>query len=468
MPAFSHASMLFKAVVVAGSASSLLAQPIDFVQITQTPFGVGMFEPSVSEDGNKVAFRTAADLTGANPDGSFEVFVYDRVTGLTDQLTSTPGGSGTSIQYPMIVPDGSRVIFLSPWDFFQNTPGSTFQLWEVDASTGAYRQVTQNPPSTPVFDPRLSGDGRFATFLARIDPAGTNPGGSLEVFRIEIATGDLTQISENAVSAAQFPDINGDGSRIVWGDRANYDGSNTNGGLEIWLWDETDGVSHVTDQASGLETNLPKIDAAGRYVAFMSLFDFSGSGASGRKLHVADTSTGQIRLITAPGVGGSGANYPDAEIAPDGSKVYFESNVNLGGLNPDGNRELFAYVIAENRLEAVTQTTGGATIVQLSDDATRRYLDVSASNQIAYRTDRDLDPGVSNEPNANLDLFLTAIPASCPADLAPPAGLDFQDILAFIAAYNNADASADLAAPTGTLNFFDVLEYLNAFAAGCP
>ncbi|MEM9373598.1 MAG: GC-type dockerin domain-anchored protein [Planctomycetota bacterium] len=38
----------------------------------------------------------------------------------------------------------------------------------------------------------------------------------------------------------------------------------------------------------------------------------------------------------------------------------------------------------------------------------------------------------------------------------------------FVGAYNNQDSSADLAAPFGTFNFFDVAEYLTLFNAGCP
>jgi hypothetical protein len=55
------------------------------------------------------------------------------------------------------------------------------------------------------------------------------------------------------------------------------------------------------------------------------------------------------------------------------------------------------------------------------------------------------------------------------ADLANPLGtLNFFDVLAYLNAFNAGDPSADLANPTGTLNFFDVLAYLTAFNAGCP
>jgi hypothetical protein len=57
----------------------------------------------------------------------------------------------------------------------------------------------------------------------------------------------------------------------------------------------------------------------------------------------------------------------------------------------------------------------------------------------------------------------------CPADLAAPFGvLNFFDVLAFLGSFNAQSPDADIAAPIGSLNFFDVLEYLSRFNAGCP
>jgi hypothetical protein len=60
-------------------------------------------------------------------------------------------------------------------------------------------------------------------------------------------------------------------------------------------------------------------------------------------------------------------------------------------------------------------------------------------------------------------------PVECPADLAAPFGtLNFFDVSAFISLYNAQDPAADLAAPFGTLNFFDVSAYISAYNQGCP
>jgi hypothetical protein len=57
----------------------------------------------------------------------------------------------------------------------------------------------------------------------------------------------------------------------------------------------------------------------------------------------------------------------------------------------------------------------------------------------------------------------------CQADLAAPFGvLNFFDLAAYIALYNAMDPAADLAAPFGTLNFFDISTYIALYNAGCP
>lgn len=65
--------------------------------------------------------------------------------------------------------------------------------------------------------------------------------------------------------------------------------------------------------------------------------------------------------------------------------------------------------------------------------------------------------------------FRLAAWSPCPADLAAPFGtLNVFDIIEFIALYNAQDPAADLAAPIGSFNIFDVQAYLGLYNAGCP
>ncbi len=473
------------AAVACGLAAALLAAvapagagppgPVEsWRQLTVEPFGFGMFEPTISADGSRIAFRTSADLAGANADGSFEVFVADVTTGELVQVTDLP--AGTAAFTPLITPDGERVIFRSAFDVTGGGQADTFELWEADLETGTFRQVTDNPPNTPVFEPRLSGDGRFVVFTSRIDPVGRNGDGSLEVFRLDVATGETIQISDNAVALAQHPDVSGDGSRIVWSDRGSYDGTNPEGGLEIWLWDEDAGISSVTRQpGSGLRTELPRIDGAGERVLFVSLFDFSGQGAIGNKLFLAELATGDVTLLTNPGNPGGGEDYPDGALSPDGAYAWFESGRDLVGANPDANRELFAYEIATATLLQVTDTTGGVSLIQLSDDATRRSIAIARdTGVVAYRSEQDLDPDVVNGPDGtNLDLFAGLPPGfvlPCgPADVDGSGAVGLEDLLAVLAGWGPArpGAAADVDGD-GTVGLEDLLAVLGAFDAPCP
>ena len=54
------------------------------------------------------------------------------------------------------------------------------------------------------------------------------------------------------------------------------------------------------------------------------------------------------------------------------------------------------------------------------------------------------------------------------ADLAQPYGeLNFFDVSAFLMAYTNGDAAADLN-EDGVFNFFDVSAFLAVYSSGCP
>jgi hypothetical protein len=61
-------------------------------------------------------------------------------------------------------------------------------------------------------------------------------------------------------------------------------------------------------------------------------------------------------------------------------------------------------------------------------------------------------------------------PSGCSAaDLAAPFGtLNFFDLSTYLTLFNSGDPAADLAAPFGTLNFFDLSAYLAVFNQGCP
>ena len=78
--------------------------------------------------------------------------------------------------------------------------------------------------------------------------------------------------------------------------------------------------------------------------------------------------------------------------------------------------------------------------------------------------------GFARSDIAQVTPFCTMIAScstDCVADLTGDGTLDFFDVSAFLNAFNGSDPAADLD-DNGVFNFFDVSMFLNAFAAGCP
>ncbi|MEZ6163798.1 MAG: GC-type dockerin domain-anchored protein [Phycisphaerales bacterium] len=79
------------------------------------------------------------------------------------------------------------------------------------------------------------------------------------------------------------------------------------------------------------------------------------------------------------------------------------------------------------------------------------------------------DPGICGCGEVDVDMNGDGVcDTDCPADLAPPFGtLDFFDVSVFLNAFNANGPAADFNGD-GTLDFFDVSAFLVAYQSGCP
>jgi hypothetical protein len=85
--------------------------------------------PSISSDGTRLVFTSRADLTGDNPDGNREVFLFDADTGITSQITDSVGGSFSSA---VISGDGTRILFDSGSDIGGENPDGNIEVYFAD------------------------------------------------------------------------------------------------------------------------------------------------------------------------------------------------------------------------------------------------------------------------------------------------------------------------------------------------
>ncbi len=150
--------------------------------------------PTVSADGRYVAFVSdSPDILGSPPPSN-QVFVRDRVAGVTKLVTDTPGKpmipTGIGVGEPDISPDGTQIA-LTEEDQFE-----TSEVWVARSTSGYFDTASFDLVSVGVNDapvsggpgagqPSMSATGRFVAFSSSSNDqlsGGTVPLGATQVW----------------------------------------------------------------------------------------------------------------------------------------------------------------------------------------------------------------------------------------------------------------------------------------------
>ena len=135
------------------------------------------FEPSISADGRYVAFMSWADnLVSGDTNGDWDIFVHDRQTGATIRVSVATGGgqaAGRS-QSPSISADGRYVAFASSAsNLVSGDTNNHPDIFVHDRQTGVTMQVSVASDGTQTYafssDPSISADGRYVAFGSEAD-----------------------------------------------------------------------------------------------------------------------------------------------------------------------------------------------------------------------------------------------------------------------------------------------------------
>lgn len=386
-------------------------------------------------------------------------------------VASRPDGAGASVQPAAgaaVSADGRRVAFTSA-EVLAGTPVSGTQLYVRDLATGRTLLASSTAAGAGaaggVDDPAgarayaLSGDGRYAVFASaagNLEP-GPSDGGAFDVFRKDLATGELVTVSRlpggDAVPApvGGDPDISFDGARVVYttGGAVGLWSGDANPQQDVVLRDLRAGTTLLVS-AGGDGTPLagaigrPAISADGRVVAFeddgaVMVRDVaagtttpSGAGShpdlSGDGGVVAYRSgTAILRRDVASGAGGPvAADGADPAISADGARVVFTTGAALAAGDVDGVADVYA-ADAGGTVQRVSQRRDGSAGSPPRPSA--RPAASGAGDIVAFTLDDGVpsgspaagdDDGVADVLVARLDPTDAAGPAV--ATVAPAAG----------------------------------------------
>lgn len=331
------------------------------------------FNPTISADGARVAFRSEARnlVSAADTIASSDIFVRDLPSGVTSLVsvsTSGAAGSGNALN-PAINADGTRVAFQSnssnlvPGDanlandvFVRDLVSSSTILVSVNSSgTGSANGASSSP--------QIDHSGSRIAFVSSasnlVNAASVN--GSSDVFLRDLANGVTHLVSMRSADtgegsgASTVPVISADGRRVAFQSVAlDLVAGDLNNQMDVFVRDLASATTHLASinmAASGAgngSSSAPAISANGTRVAFQSLAsDLVGGDANGvRDTFVRDLTMGVTHLVSVAASGvtsGNGGSAANPAISADGSTVAFASSAsNL--VSGDGNGTADAFV----------------------------------------------------------------------------------------------------------------------------
>ena len=360
------------------------------------------FTASISADGRYVAFESfATNLIPGDVNGSMDIFVHDRLTGLTERVSV---GSSD----PSITADGRYVTY-----------ASGLHVYVHDRQTGHTTLVSVDSSGVPgngfSLDPSSSADGRYVAFQSlatNLVLGDTNS--SADIFVHDLQTGDTTRVSVNSSSVegnndSFRPSISADGRNVAFDSFAsNLAAGDLNLYMDTYVHDrQTGATTLVSVNSTGVGGNSssshPSISADGRYVAFESDATNLVSGDTNGKpdIFVHDLQTGETTRVSVNSSGGQGNGYCSyPSISGDGRDVAFQSSdTNLVA----GDTNTFPDIFVHDRQTGVTRrvslnSSGG------QGNGSSTFPSIS-SNGLTVAFQSEANNLVSGDTNAKSDIF---------------------------------------------------------------
>jgi len=250
----------------------------------------GSLGPAISRDGRYVAFESrATNLVPDDTNGTQDVFVHDRQTGITERVSvDNTGNQGDGwSQRSAISADGRYVAFMSmASNLVPDDTNGGDDIFVHDRQTGITERVSVdssgNQGNDGSFSPAVSGDGRYVALESRASnlvPDDTNGGD--DIFVHDRQTGITERVSVdssgNQGNDGSFsPAVSGDGRYVAFESRAsNLVPCDANGDGDVFVHDrQAGGTERLSVDSAGSQGDYqslwPAISADGRYVAFMS------------------------------------------------------------------------------------------------------------------------------------------------------------------------------------------------------
>lgn len=202
--------------------------------------GSQLDQMQISGRAGYVVFRHNGDPLAQNADSGMELFMLDTANGALRQLTDT---NSQQLSIGSLDSTGGRIAFTSDADLTGDNPDGNVEVFVFDTASG-FRQITRTLGVAENATPLLTHNGNAVLFVsaANLDAAATNAEPARQIFRAELAPASLriVQLSRftDPLGSRRITSSNASGSVIAFsssGDLIN--GRNSDGSEEVFVMD---------------------------------------------------------------------------------------------------------------------------------------------------------------------------------------------------------------------------------------
>ena len=260
--------------------------------------------PALSQKAAKIVFESqATNLSDTDLDVTRDVFVHDVAAGATALVSATAtraGGDDSSFD-PTITNDGARIAFASDADNLSAIDDDGVSNVYMSQQLGSFRVLTHlsrdstsgsvdRPADDDSFGPVISATGghvAFSSWAGNITDEGIATPSVLDVFVREVSAKKTTLVSRaDGVDGApgfvdsHSPSISEDGRLVAFTSSAGNLSTADGPGTDVFVRDTAWGNTVLMSRASGAEgvtgqgdSSAPALARAGNLIAFISAVD---------------------------------------------------------------------------------------------------------------------------------------------------------------------------------------------------
>jgi Tol biopolymer transport system component len=381
--------------------------------------------PRMSANGQYVVFESdSGTLVNVQVNqGVFNIFIRDRFAGTTTLVTRGVNGPANNPSHtPAISADGTYVVFVTLASNLTTDPanGPGTYRWSRDKGIERVDVLAGQPPGSwntgqgNWWYPSVSENGNLVAFTSA-DAGLPGGNGQLQVYRRDMTTGDVVQVSVGASgSGGQYPSISADGSRIAFRSSAALVATDTNPLPDVYLRDlNANSTTLLSGPSPGLSgssgsSKWPAMSGNGQVVAFTSTAgNLVATDTAGQEnVFARDLTTGAIELVSLRNTLAVLGGCYNPGVSSDGRYVSFQSDADNVIVSATAPTNPYYALFIRDRIAGTTTGVGkqfnqaSASGSSTSMSADGRYIAFDSNPTTAGP-----DPLVAGDDNGKRDVF---------------------------------------------------------------